>query len=134
MSTILFAPTQPDAILDIARSLAPPGFELVVADPGTPAFYQAAADAEYYLGLARQMGGEFFRAAPKTCVLPSLRPISSRPARMMTNWRRGAGCQSRNWPTGHTRKAIWVAASPFVHSVVRPRSIVSRRDCPSALL
>jgi len=65
VSTILFAPTQPDAILDIARSLAPPGFELVVADPGTPAFYQAAADAEYYLGLARQMGGEFFRAAPK---------------------------------------------------------------------
>ncbi|MEK7386779.1 MAG: 2-hydroxyacid dehydrogenase, partial [candidate division NC10 bacterium] len=28
-------------------------------------FYQAAAEAEYYLGLARQMGGEFFRAAPK---------------------------------------------------------------------
>jgi phosphoglycerate dehydrogenase-like enzyme len=65
MSKILFAPSQPDAILDIARSLAPPGFELAVADPGTPAFYQAAADAEYYLGLARQMGGEFFRAAPK---------------------------------------------------------------------
>jgi phosphoglycerate dehydrogenase-like enzyme len=62
---ILFAPSQPDAILDIARSLTPPGFELVVADPGTPAFYQEAADAEYYLGLARQMGGEFFRATPK---------------------------------------------------------------------
>src|SRR5207249_6417341 len=27
--------------------------------------YAAAAEAEYYLGLARQMGGEFFRAAPK---------------------------------------------------------------------
>jgi phosphoglycerate dehydrogenase-like enzyme len=65
MTRILFAPRQPEAILDIARSLAPPGFELVVADPGTPEFYQAAADAEYYLGLARQMGGEFFRAAPK---------------------------------------------------------------------
>jgi phosphoglycerate dehydrogenase-like enzyme len=52
-------------ILDIARSLTPPGFELVVADPGTSGFYQAAADAEYYLGLARQMGGEFFRAAPR---------------------------------------------------------------------
>jgi phosphoglycerate dehydrogenase-like enzyme len=61
---ILFAPSQAEAILDIARSLAPPGFELVVADPGTPAFYEAAADAEYYLGLARQMGGEFFRSAP----------------------------------------------------------------------
>lgn len=62
---ILFAPSQPAVILDMARSLTPPGFELVVADPGMPGFYQAAADAEYYLGLARQMGGEFFRAAPK---------------------------------------------------------------------
>jgi phosphoglycerate dehydrogenase-like enzyme len=64
-SRILFAPSQPAAILDIARSLTPPGFELVMADPGTPQFYQAAADAEYYLGLARQMGGEFFRSAPR---------------------------------------------------------------------
>ena len=62
---ILFCPKQPDAILDIARSLTPPGFELVIADPGTPAFYEAAVDAEYYLGLARQMGGEFFRSTPK---------------------------------------------------------------------
>jgi len=62
---ILFAPRQPEVILDIARSLTPPGFELVVSDVGTAEFYQAAADAEYYLGLARQMGGEFFRAAPK---------------------------------------------------------------------
>ena len=66
MSTkILFAPRQPQVILDIARSLTPPGFELAIVDPGTPEFYNAAADAEYYLGLARQMGGEFFRAAPK---------------------------------------------------------------------
>ncbi len=58
MSTkILFAPRQPPAILDIARSLTPPGFELVIVDPGTPEFYQAAVEAEYYLGLARQMGG-----------------------------------------------------------------------------
>src|SRR5712691_202996 len=62
---ILFAPRQPEVILDIARSLTPVGFELMVADVGTAEFYQAAADAEYYLGLARQMGGEFFRAAPK---------------------------------------------------------------------
>lgn len=62
---ILFAPRQPEVVFDIARSLTPPGFELVVVDPGTPEFYQAAADAGYYLGLARQMGGEFFRAAPK---------------------------------------------------------------------
>ena len=62
---ILFAPKQPDAIMEIARSLTPPGFELVVADIGTPEFYEAAAHAEFYLGLARQMGGEFFRSAPK---------------------------------------------------------------------
>jgi phosphoglycerate dehydrogenase-like enzyme len=62
---ILFAPSQPQVILDMAKSMTPPGFELVVADIGTPEFYQAAVDADYYLGLARRMGGEFFRAAPK---------------------------------------------------------------------
>jgi phosphoglycerate dehydrogenase-like enzyme len=62
---ILFAPRQSDEILEIARGFLPAGFEMVIADPGTPEFYQAAADAEYYLGLARNMGGEFFRSAPK---------------------------------------------------------------------
>jgi phosphoglycerate dehydrogenase-like enzyme len=62
---ILFAPSQPDVILDLARSMTPPGFELVVTNIGTPEFYQAASEAEYYLGLARRIGGEFFRAAPK---------------------------------------------------------------------
>ena len=62
---ILFAPKQPEPVLEIARALTPAGFELVVVDPGTPAFYQAAADAEFYLGFARQMGGEFFRSVPR---------------------------------------------------------------------
>jgi phosphoglycerate dehydrogenase-like enzyme len=62
---ILFAPPQSDAVMEIARSLTPAGFELLVADFGTPEFYAAAAQAEYYVGLARQMGGEFFRSAPK---------------------------------------------------------------------
>jgi phosphoglycerate dehydrogenase-like enzyme len=61
---ILFAPKQSDAVLEIARSLTPAGFELLIADIGTPEFYAAASQAEYYLGLARQMGGEFFRSAP----------------------------------------------------------------------
>jgi len=65
MVKILFAPRQPDDVLDIARALTPAGFELVVVDSGTPEFYDAAADAEYYLGLARHIGGPFFRAAPK---------------------------------------------------------------------
>jgi len=61
---ILFAPTQPPVILEMARAMTPSGYELVMADPGTPEFIQAAGDAEYYLGLARRMGGEFFRSAP----------------------------------------------------------------------
>src|SRR5215510_7628627 len=62
---ILFAPKQPPVIVEMAKTMTPAGYELVVADIGTPEFYQAAGDAEYYLGLARRMGGEFFRAAPK---------------------------------------------------------------------
>src|SRR5213080_767750 len=62
---ILFAPKQDPVITDIAKSLTPPGFELVMADFGTPEFINAAAEAEYFMGLARNMGGEFFRSAPK---------------------------------------------------------------------
>ena len=62
---IVFIPKQPDAILDIAKSLTPPGFELVVVDQDTPAFYDAVKDAEYVMGLGRPIGGEFFRTAPK---------------------------------------------------------------------
>ena len=65
MARILFAPKQDHGVTDIARALTPPGFELVAADFGTPEFYAAAADAEYFLGLARNMGTEFFRSAPK---------------------------------------------------------------------
>ena len=61
---ILFAPKQPPVIVDMAKRMTPAGYELVMADPGTPEFIQAAGDAEYYLGLARRMGGEFFRSAP----------------------------------------------------------------------
>ena len=60
MPKVLLAPKQPDAILDIARALTPPGFELVFGDPGTPEFYQVAPEIEYFLGFARRMGGEFF--------------------------------------------------------------------------
>jgi len=51
-------------IIEMAQAMTPAGYELVMADPGTPEFIQAAGDAEYYLGLARRMGGEFFRSAP----------------------------------------------------------------------
>jgi phosphoglycerate dehydrogenase-like enzyme len=62
---ILFSPSQPDAILDIARSMTPPGYELVVADVGSPKFYDVAPEVEYFMGLSRGIGGEFFRSAPK---------------------------------------------------------------------
>jgi phosphoglycerate dehydrogenase-like enzyme len=62
---ILFCPTQPKVIMDLVRELTPTGFELVPADIDTPQFYEGAAEAEYYLGFARRMGNDFFRAAPK---------------------------------------------------------------------
>ena len=62
---ILFAPKQPEAVMEMVRNMTPAGFELVVADIGTPEFYEAAPTVEFYLGLARQMGGEFFRSATK---------------------------------------------------------------------
>jgi glyoxylate reductase/D-3-phosphoglycerate dehydrogenase len=63
-SKILFCPTQPPAVMDVVRALTPAGFELIPADIDTPQFYEAAAQAEYYLGFARRMGNDFFRAAP----------------------------------------------------------------------
>src|SRR5499433_2312378 len=52
--------------MEIARALLPPGMELVVVDPTKPEFYDAAADAEFYLGSPRHgIGNEFFRAAPR---------------------------------------------------------------------
>src|ERR1044071_4591401 len=62
---ILFSPRQPDVIVDMAREMTPAGFELVVVDPGSPEFYKEAVDAEYFMGLSRGIGGEFFRSAPK---------------------------------------------------------------------
>src|SRR4029453_12857176 len=62
---IVFFPKQPDAILDMAKALTPPGFELVVVDQDTPEFYEAIKDSEYVMGLGRPIGGEFFRSAPK---------------------------------------------------------------------
>ena len=40
---ILFAPRQSDAVLEIARSLTPAGFELLIAESARPEFYAAAA-------------------------------------------------------------------------------------------
>ena len=92
---ILFSPKQPDDDHRRSRELTPPGFELVVVDPGTPEFIEAAQDAEYYMGLARQMGGEFFRSAPEDQAGPAaerrLRPRGHRGGAQG----QGAGVQQR---------------------------------------
>jgi phosphoglycerate dehydrogenase-like enzyme len=63
---IVFASRLPPAIVDTARAMVPPGFEMTAVDHGTPAFYEALHDAEFYLGFPRPgMGNEFFRAAPR---------------------------------------------------------------------
>ena len=49
----------------------------------------------------------------------------------MTNWRRGAGCQSRKRPTGHSLNEICVVGKPLSQSGFFSRSIVSMRACPS---
>jgi len=65
MTKILTLP-QAAPVMEIARELLPPGMELIVADPTKPDFYDAAADADYYLGSPRfGIGNEFFRSAPK---------------------------------------------------------------------
>ena len=62
---ILFAPNHPKPILDVALALKPPGFDLLIHDNGTPDYYRAAAEAEYYMGLTRNIDAKFFAAAKK---------------------------------------------------------------------
>jgi phosphoglycerate dehydrogenase-like enzyme len=62
---ILVSPKFPPAMLDVARSLVPAGFEMVVVDAGTPEFTAALPDASYYVGFPRaELNSEFFKAAP----------------------------------------------------------------------
>jgi phosphoglycerate dehydrogenase-like enzyme len=64
--TKILTPAQAAPVMEIARALLPPGMELLVVDPAKPEFYDAARDAEYYLGSPRfGIGNEFFRAAPR---------------------------------------------------------------------
>ena len=62
---IIVSPKFPPAMLDVARSLVPAGFEMVVVDAGTPEFTAALPDAAYYVGFPRaELNSEFFKAAP----------------------------------------------------------------------
>ncbi len=51
--------------MSIAYELAPPGFETVLARPGSAEFLAAAKDAEYIVGMGEPLDDAFFRAAPK---------------------------------------------------------------------
>ncbi len=62
---ILFAPNHPKPILDVALALKPPGFELLIHDNGTPGYYGAAGEADFYLGATRNIDAKFFEAAKK---------------------------------------------------------------------
>ena len=62
---ILFAPNHPKPILDLALALKPPEFDMMIHDNGTPEYYRAAEDAEYYLGMTRNIDAKFFAAAKK---------------------------------------------------------------------
>src|SRR5258706_532996 len=63
VSRIVFSPQiLPKTVVDLARSMAPAGFDLTIADPGTAAFNTAVRDAEYFLGFVRGgMDDAFFK-------------------------------------------------------------------------
>ena len=61
----------------------------MVADIGSPEFYEAAPHVEFYLGLARQMGGEFFRSRVEAPPRPA-------PERGLRSRRRRGGAQGRS--------------------------------------
>ncbi len=67
MPRIVFSPNiLPKEVVDVATSMAPANFDLVVADFPTPPFMEAVEDAEYFMGFVR--GGfddTFYKNAPK---------------------------------------------------------------------
>ncbi len=55
----------PLSAMDIARELAPSGFDVVIARAGSPEFNAALADAEYIVGLGEvKMDDGFYKSAP----------------------------------------------------------------------
>src|SRR5438128_2660378 len=62
---IIVVPPSADAG-EIAREMAPAGFELVLAQSGSPAFEAALGDAQYMVCYPNvQMHDPFYRAAPR---------------------------------------------------------------------
>jgi glyoxylate reductase/D-3-phosphoglycerate dehydrogenase len=65
-TTIVFSPSLPPAVLDIARAMVPAGYDFKILDQGTPEFAQAMREAEFFMGFARDgLGKDFYRGAPR---------------------------------------------------------------------
>ncbi len=60
---ILFVSTAPDIIQDM-RDMAPAGYDLIVAAPGSAEYTAALGDTEYLLGNVQGMNDAFYKAAP----------------------------------------------------------------------
>ncbi len=66
MAPRILVTANPLSSLEIMRELAPAGFDIAVATPGTPEFAAALTAAEYVVGLGEvTMDDAFYRAAPK---------------------------------------------------------------------
>ena len=60
-STILFSPPLPPTIMDVARGMVPPGFDLMPVDRRSPEFLRALPETEFWMGFARTgLDAEFF--------------------------------------------------------------------------
>jgi phosphoglycerate dehydrogenase-like enzyme len=56
----------PLSAMDIARELAPPGIDMIIARAGTPEFQSALPDVEFLVGLGEvKMDDAFYKSAPK---------------------------------------------------------------------
>jgi hypothetical protein len=99
---ILMASQLSDAVMDVAREILPPGYELIVAQFDSAEFAAALKDAEYYVGSPRfplgppnsiepHLGSSWFScSAPAMTgsILPRLGPRVYRSATMAarTRW------------------------------------------------
>src|SRR5260370_38210155 len=77
---ILMASQLSDAVMDVAREILPPGYELIVGEFDSAEFAAALKGAEYYVGSPRfPLGPEFYRAAPQTSPIVQRRLRPARP-------------------------------------------------------
>lgn len=65
MPKIVFSPPLPGVIMESAKGMVPAGFDLEIIEESDPQCLAKMADADYFIGFARdQLNAEFYRAAP----------------------------------------------------------------------